>query len=87
MECCRDFAEVFDPIIQDYHGISKDAVHNSDMDVTKIKVCGNTENIRNIFNSWILMWVCIRKAAKWFILSLPKMAIKHFNMCAENLQY
>ncbi len=47
MECCRDFAEVFDPIIQDYHGISKDAVHNSDMDVTKIKVCGNTENIRN----------------------------------------
>jgi hypothetical protein len=43
MECCRDFAEVFDPIIQDYHGISKDAVHNSDMDVTKIKVCGNTE--------------------------------------------
>jgi hypothetical protein len=40
MECCRDFAEVFDPIIQDYHGISKDAVHNSDMDVTKIKVCG-----------------------------------------------
>ncbi len=47
MECCRDFAEVFDPIIQDYHGISKDAVHNSDMDVTKIKVCGKTENIRN----------------------------------------
>jgi hypothetical protein len=47
MECFRDFAEVFDPIIQDYHGISKDAVHNSDMDVTKIKVCGNTENICN----------------------------------------
>ena len=34
----RDFAEVFDPIIQDYHGISADAVHNSDMDVSKIKV-------------------------------------------------
>jgi hypothetical protein len=44
MECCRDFAEVFDPIIQDYHGISKDAVHNSDMDVTKIKVCGNWQH-------------------------------------------
>jgi len=31
------FADVFDPIIQDYHGISPDAVHTSDMDVTKIK--------------------------------------------------
>jgi protein-arginine kinase len=33
----KDFAEVFDPIIQDYHGISPDAVHESDMDVTKIQ--------------------------------------------------
>jgi len=32
----RDFADVFDPIIQDYHGISADAVHTSDMDATKI---------------------------------------------------
>jgi len=31
------FSDVFDPIIQDYHGISPDAVHTSDMDVTKIK--------------------------------------------------
>ena len=31
------FAEVFDPIIQDYHGISPDAVHTSDMDVSKIQ--------------------------------------------------
>jgi len=31
------FADVFDPIIQDYHGIAPDAVHESDMDVTKIK--------------------------------------------------
>ena len=30
------FAEVFDPLIQEYHGISPDAVHTSDMDVTKI---------------------------------------------------
>ena len=28
---------MFDPIIQDYHGISPDAVHTSDMDVSKIQ--------------------------------------------------
>merc|ERR1712235_206717 len=33
----KDFADVFDPLIQEYHGISADAVHTSDMDVTKIK--------------------------------------------------
>merc|ERR1712080_769460 len=33
----KDFAEVFDPIIQDYHGISPDAVQESDMDVSKIQ--------------------------------------------------
>jgi len=31
-----DFAEVFDPLIQEYHGISADATHTSDMDVNKI---------------------------------------------------
>merc|ERR1711945_71540 len=31
------FADVFDPIIQDYHGISPDSVHTSDMDVSKIQ--------------------------------------------------
>merc|ERR1719436_1036553 len=31
-----DFAEVFAPIIQEYHGISPDAVHTSDMDSSKI---------------------------------------------------
>jgi protein-arginine kinase len=31
------FADVFDPIIQEYHGISPDAVHTSDMDVAKIQ--------------------------------------------------
>merc|ERR1712114_86339 len=30
------FADVFDPLIQEYHGISADAVHTSDMDVSKI---------------------------------------------------
>merc|ERR1712212_928385 len=31
------FAEVFDPLIQEYHGISADATHTSDMDSGKIK--------------------------------------------------
>merc|ERR1712087_433282 len=31
------FADVFDPLIQEYHGISPDAVHTSDMDVSKIQ--------------------------------------------------
>merc|ERR1712202_97936 len=30
------FSDVFDPIIQDYHGISPSAVHTSDMDASKI---------------------------------------------------
>jgi len=33
----KDFAEVFDPLIQEYHGISPDAIHTSDMDVNKIQ--------------------------------------------------
>merc|ERR1711935_446652 len=32
----KDFAAVFDPLIQEYHGISADAVHTSDMDFSKI---------------------------------------------------
>ena len=32
----KDFADVFDPIIQEYHGISADAKHTSDMDFSKI---------------------------------------------------
>merc|ERR1712055_101230 len=31
------FADVFDPIIQEYHSISADSVHTSDMDVGKIQ--------------------------------------------------
>merc|ERR1712133_232570 len=31
------FSDVFDPLIQDYHGISADSVHTSDMDVSKIQ--------------------------------------------------
>ncbi|KAL5249748.1 hypothetical protein ACHWQZ_G018543 [Mnemiopsis leidyi] len=33
----KDFADVFDPLIQEYHGISPDARHTSDMDVSKIR--------------------------------------------------
>merc|ERR1712154_491129 len=32
----KDFAPVFDPIIQEYHGISASSKHTSDMDFTKI---------------------------------------------------
>ena len=35
-DCYKDFSEIFDAIIQDYHGISADAKHTSDMDSTKI---------------------------------------------------
>jgi len=33
----KDFSPVFDPLIQEYHGIRADAVHTSDMDFNKIK--------------------------------------------------
>merc|ERR1719233_704094 len=32
----KDFAQIFDPIIQEYHGISADAKHTSDMDSSKL---------------------------------------------------
>merc|ERR1712012_882698 len=35
-DCYKDFADVFDPIIQEYHGISADAKHTSDMDASKV---------------------------------------------------
>ena len=35
-DCYKDFSEVFDPIIQEYHGIKPDAKHTSDMDFSKI---------------------------------------------------
>merc|ERR1712121_206463 len=31
-----DFSEIFDAVIQDYHGIKPDAKHTSDMDASKI---------------------------------------------------
>merc|ERR1712029_323097 len=38
----KDFAPVFDSIIQEYHGISANSKHTSDMDASKIK--GNIES-------------------------------------------
>merc|ERR1712241_818466 len=38
----KDFAPVFDPIIQEYHGISADSRHTSDMEASKIN--GNIAN-------------------------------------------
>jgi protein-arginine kinase len=32
----KDFSDVFDPIIQEYHGITDDSLHTSDMDASKI---------------------------------------------------
>ena len=34
----KDFAEVFDPLICEYHGLDADFAHTSDMDSSKIKV-------------------------------------------------
>merc|ERR1712223_1280027 len=38
----KDIAPVFDPLIQEYHGILPSAVHTSDMDASKIK--GNVDS-------------------------------------------
>merc|ERR1711910_274404 len=45
------FPDVFDPIIQDYHGISADSKHTSDMDVTKIK--GNIDGTAPVHSTRI----------------------------------
>jgi len=37
----KDFAAVFDPIIQEYHGLKGDSKHTSDMDSSKVK--GNVD--------------------------------------------
>merc|ERR1712062_302750 len=41
----------FDPIIQDYHGISADSKHTSDMDVTKIQ--GNIDGTAPVHSTRI----------------------------------
>merc|ERR1712098_174205 len=44
-DCYKDFSEIFDAIIQDYHGISPDAKHTSDMDVNKVTGFGLSPGI------------------------------------------
>ena len=41
----KDFSEIFDAIIQEYHGIKPDAKHTSDMDAEKIKVSNSDPGI------------------------------------------
>merc|ERR1712158_193540 len=50
-DCYKDFAEVFDAIIQEYHGISADSKHTSDMDVTKIQ--GNIDGTAPVHSTRI----------------------------------
>merc|ERR1711863_163669 len=45
------FSDVFDPIIQDYHGISAESKHTSDMDVTKIQ--GNIDGTAPVHSTRI----------------------------------
>merc|ERR1711970_252888 len=45
------FSDVFDPLIQEYHGIAADAVHTSDMDVGKIK--GNIDSTAPVHSTRI----------------------------------
>merc|ERR1711990_529559 len=45
------FSDVFDPIIQDYHGISADSKHTSDMDVSKIR--GNIDGTAPVHSTRI----------------------------------
>jgi len=45
------FSDVFDPIIQEYHGIAADATHTSDMDVSKIK--GNIDKTAPVHSTRI----------------------------------
>merc|ERR1712035_242665 len=36
-DSCKVFSDVFDPLIQEYHGIAADSTHTSDMDASKIR--------------------------------------------------
>ena len=49
--CFQDFSPVFDPLIQEYHGITSDSKHTSDMDVTKIK--GNIDSAAPVHSTRI----------------------------------
>merc|ERR1739848_91755 len=47
----KDFSPVFDPLIQENHGITSDGKHTSDMDVTKIK--GNIDSAAPVHSTRI----------------------------------
>merc|ERR1711973_527181 len=47
----KDFAIVFDPLIQEYHGISADAKHTSDMDASKVN--GNIDSAAPVHSTRI----------------------------------
>merc|ERR1712061_829211 len=59
----KDFAEVFDPIIEDYHGITADSTHTSDMDASKIS--GNIDDDVPVKSTRI----CVGRSIEGFGLS------------------
>merc|ERR1711892_158624 len=62
-DCYKDFAEIFDAVIQDYHGISATDKHTSDMDVTK--VTGNIDPAAPVHSTRI----CVGRSIDGFGLS------------------
>merc|ERR1711970_1289761 len=81
----KDFAAVFDPLIQEYHGISATAKHTSDMDVSKI--VGNIVDDAPVHSTRIRVGRSIdgfglspgiTKQQRLGVESLMKTAIKNF---------
>jgi len=81
----KDFAPVFDPIIQEYHGIEPTAKHTSDMDVSKI--VGNIVDDAPVHSTRIRVGRSIdgfglspgiTKEQRLGVESLMKTAIKNF---------
>ena len=57
----KDFAEVFDPLICEYHGLEADFAHTSDMDSSKIKVI--------LINFLTLLYILLNL---YFLLKFPR---------------
>ena len=47
-----EFSEIFDPIIQDYHGINEGATHKTNLDPTKV-----TSNIKPLYPAHSVRYV------------------------------
>merc|ERR1719435_917886 len=60
----KDFAPVFDPLIQEYHGISASAKHTSDMEVSKIQ--GNVVSDAPVHSTRIRVEALMKNAIKNF---------------------